>query len=113
MQVVDFEKKYNVFVLYSCLSGSRGYGFPGPDSDEDVRHVYINPFDWYLSLHQKQRDTITDGETVGWELGKYLRLALKGNVTPHEWLKFPALYEHGLFTGLRAEIERTASPYVA
>jgi len=37
------EAEYGVRVLYACESGSRGWGFASPDSDYDVRFIYVQP----------------------------------------------------------------------
>ena len=53
------EKEHNVQVLYACESGSRAWGFASPDSDYDVRFLYVHNEDWYLSFDvEKQRDVI-------------------------------------------------------
>ena len=46
----EIEEKENVKVLYCAESGSRAWGFASPDSDYDVRFVYIRPKDFYLRL---------------------------------------------------------------
>ena len=44
------EVEYGVRVLYACESGSRGWGFASPDSDYDVRFIYVNQLPWYLPV---------------------------------------------------------------
>ena len=42
-RIGNIESEYNVRVLYACESGSRGWGFASPDSDYDVRFIYVHP----------------------------------------------------------------------
>jgi hypothetical protein len=37
--------------------GSRAWGFPSPDSDDDCRFIYTRPRDAYLALY-RPRDVI-------------------------------------------------------
>jgi len=53
----EIETMHNVKILFACESGSRAWGFPSPDSDFDVRFVYIHAPDAYLSIDDK-RDVI-------------------------------------------------------
>ena len=50
----EIEKKEQVRVLHAVESGSRAWGFASPDSDYDVRFVYVRPGDYYLRLEEKQ-----------------------------------------------------------
>ncbi|NDV65896.1 DNA polymerase beta superfamily protein [Bacteroides sp. 224] len=50
----EIEKEYNVEILYSCESGSRGWEFSSPESDYDVRFVYIQPIEDYLTICSKK-----------------------------------------------------------
>ena len=51
------EADHDVTILFAIESGSRAWGFPSPDSDYDVRFVYVHKRDWYLSL-KPGRDVI-------------------------------------------------------
>ena len=51
------EQAHGVRILFAVESGSRAWGFPSPDSDYDVRFVYLHRRDWYLSLVER-RDVI-------------------------------------------------------
>lgn len=92
----SIEVQHGVRVLYACESGSRGWGFASPDSDYDVRFIYVHPLPWYLAVEQ-QRDVIEvpisgDLDINGWELRKALKLLKKGNATLIEWLDSPEVY---------------------
>ena len=92
----DIERANDVTVLYACESGSRGWGFASPDSDYDVRFIYVHRLPWYLQV-SLQRDVIEvpisgDLDINGWELRKALGLMKKGNATLIEWLDSPIVY---------------------
>ncbi len=78
-----------VKILLAVESGSRMWGFASPNSDYDVRFIYVHRPEWYLALN-KQRDviehTIEDLDMAGWDLAKALRLFWKGNTNMMEWL---------------------------
>lgn len=95
-RLTSIEAEYGVRVLYACESGSRGWGFASPDSDYDVRFIYVHPLSWYLQV-SSQRDVIElpisdELDMSGWELRKALGLLKKGNATLIEWLNSPVVY---------------------
>lgn len=51
------EREHDVVVLYACESGSRAWGFASPDSDYDVRFVYVHQPEWYQRV-EEPRDVI-------------------------------------------------------
>lgn len=69
-------EKLNVRILHAVESGSRSWGFASPDSDYDVRFIYVRPQEEYLRLDES----------------KVLRLFHKSNVTLFEWANSPAIY---------------------
>jgi predicted nucleotidyltransferase len=86
----------DIRILYACESGSRGWQFPSPDSDYDVRFIYARPMDSYLSIaaYDDQIGFPIDGELdiYGWDIRKLLQLIRKSNATPFEWLQSPIVY---------------------
>ena len=90
------EHEANVKILYACESGSRAWGFASPESDYDVRFIYVHKIDHYLSIDE-QRDVIELPindllDINGWELRKALRLFRKSNGPLYEWLQSPIVY---------------------
>lgn len=90
------EAEHMVTVLFACESGSRGWGFASPDSDYDVRFIYVHRLPWYLTV-ASGRDVIElpiSGEldVNGWDLRKALALLRESNPTLLEWLGSPIVY---------------------
>ncbi len=96
LRLAEIEKAENVRVLFAAESGSRAWGFSSPDSDWDVRFIYVHPLEWYLTVNPG-RDTIerfdNDGfDAAGWDIRKALGLFAKTNLTMIEWMKSPVIY---------------------
>ena len=53
----EIEARENIRVIHCVESGSRAWGFASPDSDYDVRFIYVRPIEYYLRL-DKTRDVI-------------------------------------------------------
>jgi predicted nucleotidyltransferase len=90
------EANDGVRYLFAVESGSRAWGFPSPDSDYDVRFVYVRTLDWYLSI-STGRDVIEtplvdEIDLNGWDVRKAIGLLLKSNVIVSEWLESPIRY---------------------
>ena len=46
----QIEERENIRIIYACESGSRAWGFVSPDSDYDVRFVFVRPIQDYLRV---------------------------------------------------------------
>ncbi|MFD1875371.1 DNA polymerase beta superfamily protein [Hymenobacter bucti] len=106
------EAEHGIRILYACESGSRAWGFPSPDSDYDVRFIYVHALDWYLGLDEGP-DTLNfpvDAELdlAGWELRKTLRLLRGSNAALFEWLQSPIVYREA--PGFRAQLAPLLPP---
>lgn len=100
------EVEHGIRVLYACESGSRAWGFPSPDSDYDVRFIYVQPLAWYLGLDEGP-DALNfpvdeELDLAGWELRKTLRLLRGSNAALLEWLQSPIVYREA--PGFRASL---------
>lgn len=96
-RLTEIVRTQQVGVGLAIESGSRAWGFPSPDSDYDCPFLFVRPADHYLSPWPK-RDVIEtpltdDIDLNGWELGKALKLLLKGNAVVIEWLMSPIVYD--------------------
>ena len=96
-QLKEIEEKENVKIIYCVESGSRAWGFASPDSDYDVRFIYVRNKEYYLKLN-KNRDVIEwrlDDvlDINGWDIQKALRLLYKSNPTLFEWSMSPMVYK--------------------
>ena len=96
MKLNEIEEKENVCILHAIESGSRSWGFASPDSDYDVRFIYMRPMHYYLGLQPKKDfiDWELD-ETLdinGWDLSKALQHFHKSNATLFEWTNSPVVY---------------------
>ncbi len=96
-KLIEIEKRENIRILHSVESGSRAWGFASPDSDYDVRFIYVRPKEFYLRL-DKTRDVIEwqlddTLDINGWDVLKALTLLHKSNPTLFEWNSSPLVYK--------------------
>jgi predicted nucleotidyltransferase len=114
-ELEQIERRENVRVLYAVESGSRAWGFASPDSDYDVRFVFVRPTTDYARL-KPLRDVIelpidtslpNPLDINGWDLIKALNLFRSSNPPLMEWLHSPLVYrEHGDLAGALRTLAR-------
>lgn len=92
------EREHAVRIVLAIESGSRAWGFASPDSDFDVRFIYVRPAHRYIAVDlEERRDVIeypiTDEiDLNGWDIRKALRLFWKSNPAFIEWIQSPIKY---------------------
>lgn len=92
----EIEARESIKILHCIESGSRAWGFASPDSDYDVRFIYVRPKEFYLRLDKTrdviewQLDEILD--INGWDIKKALTLLHSSNPTLFEWNSSPIVY---------------------
>lgn len=95
-ELKKIEGQENVKIIMAIESGSRAWGFASPDSDYDVRFIYVRKEEDYLKL-EKTRDVIEwklDDvlDINGWDIKKALQLLHNSNPTVFEWCASPIVY---------------------
>lgn len=113
LRIIERENDFRM--LFACESGSRAWGFSSPNSDYDVRFVYMRPLSDYLRL-EDVKDVYEstrpgDLDVVGWDLGKFLRLLRVSNPSAVEWLSSPDVYyEYARFYRVRELLDDCFDP---
>ncbi|MBQ2955210.1 MAG: nucleotidyltransferase domain-containing protein [Clostridia bacterium] len=92
----EIEQANNIRIIYAVESGSRAWGFASPDSDYDVRYIYVRTAEDYLTVDER-RDTIEGPlddvlDFSGWDVRKALALLRKTNPSLMEWINSPIVY---------------------
>ena len=95
-ELMELCAKNGVKCLYAVESGSRAWGFASPDSDYDIRFIYVRPQIDYLRI-DRPRDVIEymgkdDLDFVGWDATKAIKLIAKSNPSIIEWLNTKDVY---------------------
>ncbi|MDR3049234.1 MAG: nucleotidyltransferase domain-containing protein [Elusimicrobiota bacterium] len=96
--LLEIEIQHKIEIIYALESGSRDWGFASPDSDYDIRFLYINKPEWYFSIIAKDdnlnvKDEKSDLDFSGWDIKKALELLLKSNMSLYEWFNSPKAQE--------------------
>lgn len=95
-ELKKIEELEDVKIIMAIESGSRAWGFASPDSDYDVRFIYVRNRKDYLRLNpvrdviEWQLDEVLD--ISGWDIRKALQLLYKSNPTLFEWCNSPIVY---------------------
>lgn len=96
----QIEKDRQVKILFAVESGSRLWRMSSKDSDYDVRFVFVQPIENYLSV----KNDITTNAVIsctfehglidmsGFDIFKYCKLLLKSNPSVIEWIQSDILY---------------------
>ena len=111
-ELQKIETEHEVKIILAVESGSRAWGFASPDSDYDVRFIYLRKKEDYLRLDHV-RDVIElpideELDINGWDLQKMLRLLYRSNPTVFEWFSSPVLYRN---TALAEELKEVMKLY--
>lgn len=86
----QFQNSIGNRLLYETLVGSQAYGLARPDSDEDIKGVFVDPVASLLTLRPVPEQISDDrNDIVYFSLKRFLELALQANPTLIELLYMP------------------------
>ncbi len=93
---IDFLKENNLIIL-ECISGSKAYGLDTPNSDTDIKGVFLLPKKRFYGLRYTAQVSNETNDIVYYELGRYMELLSLNNPNILELLNSPEsaiLYKH-------------------
>jgi hypothetical protein len=76
--------------LLEVISGSRAYGLATPESDTDIKGVFVQPQSAFYGLVRETQINHPGNDIVFYELGRFVELLAKGNPNLLEMLFTPA-----------------------
>jgi uncharacterized protein len=90
MSLTLADLKEQGLIIFECLSGSRAYGLDTPESDTDVKGIFILPEDLFYGFDYTDQVASEKNDIVYYELKKYLQLLAKNNPAAIELLFAPS-----------------------
>lgn len=94
-------------ILLESISGSKAYGLDTPESDTDLKGVFILPREDFFGMNYVDQVNNESHDIVYYELGKFIELLSKNNPNIIELLNSPAdsiLSRHPVMYKIRPEI---------
>jgi predicted nucleotidyltransferase len=101
------EVKKNNLLLLDCVSGSRAYGLHTPQSDTDMKGVFLLPKRVYYGLEYTEQANNETNDEVYYELKRFVDLLVKNNPNILELLNTPEdciKYRHPIMDLLKPEL---------
>lgn len=98
------KKQMRKISILKAIVGSKAYGTDTPESDIDLKGIYIQHPLEVLSYNEYVPQELPDKDTTYWEVGRFVELLCKSNPTVLELLFSPkdcVLEEHPLFKILK------------
>ncbi|ELR72535.1 hypothetical protein C900_01313 [Fulvivirga imtechensis AK7] len=104
MTIEDLRK--HDIIVFECMSGSHAHGLATPESDKDIKGVFILPREAYYGLEYVEQVSNESNDMVYYELKRFMELLGKSNPNILELLYTPEdsiLKMHPVFHGIRGE----------
>lgn len=94
-------------ILLECISGSRAYGLHNPQSDTDLKGVFLLPKSVFYGLEQTEQVNNESNDEVYYELKRFIDLLTKNNPNILELLATPqdcVITRHPLMDHIKPEL---------
>jgi hypothetical protein len=94
-------------ILLECISGSRAYGLHTPQSDTDLKGVFLLPKNVFYGLEQTEQVNNESNDEVYYELKRFIDLLTKNNPNILELLATPqdcVITRHPLMDRIKPEL---------
>ena len=91
-------------IIFEAISGSKAFGLDTPESDTDIRGVFIMPKSQFFGFSEIEQVANSTNDIVFYELKKFMMLLKRNNPNILEMLYTPndcILSEHPLFTKIK------------
>lgn len=105
MTIADLHK--DKLLLLDCISGSRAYGLNTPQSDTDLKGVFLLPKHAYYGLAYTEQVNNESNDEVYYELTRFVQLLVNSNPNILELLSTPEdciRYRHPIMDLLQPEL---------
>ena len=76
-------------IVFECISGSKAYGLDGPESDTDLKGIFLQPKEQFYGMSQVQQLNDDGNNVTFYELGRFMELLSKSNPNILEMLYTP------------------------
>lgn len=83
------ELREKELIILECISGSKAYGLDTPDSDTDIKGVFLSPKKDFYGLNYIEQISNDTNDIVFYELGKFMELLSVNNPNILELLDTP------------------------
>jgi uncharacterized protein len=93
-------------IIFECIAGSQSYNLHTPQSDLDIRGVFVLPETEYYGLNYVEQVHDEKNDIVFYELRRFVQLSYNNNPNILEMLAMPdrcILYKHPAFDRLKVE----------
>jgi hypothetical protein len=105
MTIEDLKKGNHI--ILECISGSKAYGLDTPQSDTDIKGVFLLPKEEFFGLNYIPQVSNETNDIVYYELGRFMELLSLNNPNILELLNSPEeviLYKHPFLNEVRSEM---------
>jgi len=106
---MTFEQVHNnqQVLLLQCISGSKAYGLDTPQSDTDIRGVFVLDKKAFFGLHYTEQVANPTNDVIYYELKRFIELLTRNNPNILELLSTPVdkvLHKHPVIDWIKPEM---------